>query len=124
MSIHFFFRLLACLSSLGGLSHGYAITARGMDHVLIAESEPIDTTVLQSNGLLGTTPTSFKIPRKNPLVAKIKRHVYETLRLNVDPTLISAGVGVCPVQISLADDGVGEVLVEGEYRGILLSEFD
>ena len=87
----FFYPLLAGILALIGLFQGCATVTRGTNDVLVVESEPAGATVLLSNGMTGKTPTSFKVPRKNPLVVKIKKEGYETLEVNVNPKMVSAG---------------------------------
>ena len=91
MSKVLFYLLSAGLLILVGLLHGCATVTRGTNDVLVVESEPAGATVLLSNGMTGKTPTSFKVPRKHPLVVKIKKDGYETLEVNVNPKMTSSG---------------------------------
>jgi hypothetical protein len=76
MEMSFFYLLSAGFLILVGLLYGCATVTRGTNDVLVVESKPAGATVLLSNGMTDKTPTSFKVPRKNPLVVKIKKDGY------------------------------------------------
>lgn len=70
---------------------GCATVTRGTSEVLVIESEPSGANVRMSNGMVGTTPTSFKIPRKGSLVVNIEKEGYEPLTVNVHTQVAGAG---------------------------------
>lgn len=62
---------------------GCATITRGTKEALVIETDPPGTEVELSNGLRGTTPTSFKTARKRDLVVTIKKEGYETVTLQI-----------------------------------------
>jgi hypothetical protein len=82
--------LLALTASLIALS-GCATITRGTHEALVVESEPSGAQVRLSNGFTGTTPTSFKIPRKGEFVVTISKEGYETANINVTTQIAGAG---------------------------------
>jgi hypothetical protein len=79
---------------LGGLlllTSGCATITRGTKDTLVVESEPAGAAVWLSSGQSGWTPTSFKLPRKHPVVVTIQKAGYETLTVNVNPQISGAG---------------------------------
>jgi hypothetical protein len=55
------------------------------------ESEPSGATVTLSNGMTGSTPTSFKVKRKDNLVVTVSKPGYETAKINVTSQIASNG---------------------------------
>ena len=72
--------LLSLAGSLISLC-GCATITRGTHEALVVESEPSGAQVRLSSGLTGTTPTSFKIPRKGEFVVTIFKEGYETANI-------------------------------------------
>lgn len=70
---------------------GCATITRGTKEALVIESEPNGAQVRLSSGLTGTTPTSFKIPRKGDLTVTVSKDGYETLTVNVTTQVAGAG---------------------------------
>jgi hypothetical protein len=70
---------------------GCATVTRGVNEVLVVESEPSGAAVRLSNGMVGTTPTSFKIPRKGDLHVTIIKEGYEVVDVNVHTQVAGAG---------------------------------
>lgn len=70
---------------------GCTTVTRGTKDVLVIESNPPGATIELSNGLRGTTPTSFELPRKHPLTVTISKEGYETVTVNVTPKIVGAG---------------------------------
>lgn len=70
---------------------GCATVTRGTKDTLVIESEPAGADVRLSNGMTGKTPTSFKLPRKHPLVVNIEKEGYEPISVNVNSQVSGAG---------------------------------
>ncbi|MDQ8202662.1 PEGA domain-containing protein [Pelagicoccus sp. SDUM812003] len=70
---------------------GCATVTRGTKDVLVIESDPSGALVTLSNGLTGTTPTSFKVSRKKPISVTIEKKGYETVFVQVNPAIEGAG---------------------------------
>jgi hypothetical protein len=73
-----------------GLS-GCATVTRGTHEALVIESDPSGALVQLSNGMSGTTPTSFKIKRKGAVDVTISKAGYETLHVHVTTQVAGAG---------------------------------
>lgn len=73
------------------LASGCASVARGTSDTLIVNSDPTGALVELSNGLMGKTPATFKLPRKSALVVKISKEGYEPVDVNVTPQIAGAG---------------------------------
>ena len=73
------------------LLSGCATITRGTKDTLVVESDPAGANVTLSNGMTGRTPTSVKLPRKEPVVVTIAKEGYETLTVNVNPQISGAG---------------------------------
>lgn len=82
--------LLSLTGSLIALS-GCATITRGTHEALVVESEPSGAQVRLSNGLSGTTPTSFKISRKGDVHVTIAKEGFETADINVTTQIAGAG---------------------------------
>lgn len=82
--------LAASLAAVLALS-GCATITRGTEEALVVESEPSGAEVKLSNGMTGTTPTSFKVARKDNLTVTISKHGYETSTVNVTSQTSSGG---------------------------------
>ncbi len=52
---------------------GCSTITRGTTEALVIDSEPSNAEVRLSNGMSGTTPTSFKLKRKDAVVVTIKK---------------------------------------------------
>ena len=105
----FFYPLAIASTALFGLFHGCTTVTRGTNDVLVVESDPAGATVSLSNGMTGKTPTTFKLPRKHPLVVKIEKEGYEALEVNVTPRTVSAG-GVGMAGNVILGGGIGAIL--------------
>jgi hypothetical protein len=70
---------------------GCATITRGTTEALVIESEPSGAQVSLSNGMTGTTPSSFKVKRKDDLIVTISKPGYETAKINVTPQVGGAG---------------------------------
>lgn len=70
---------------------GCATVTRGTKDTLVIESDPAGADVRLSTGQTGTTPTSFKLKRKEPVVVTISREGYETVNVNVNAQVVGAG---------------------------------
>lgn len=80
------FCLLAAL-----LFSGCATVTRGTKDVLVIESDPSNADVSLSNGMVGKTPTSFKVPRKHALTVTIQKDGYESAIVQVNPAVSGGG---------------------------------
>ena len=76
----------ACL-----LGSGCATVTRGSKDVLVIESDPPNAEVELSTGESGTTPTSFKLPRRSSIVVTISKPGYETVSVNVNSVVADGG---------------------------------
>jgi hypothetical protein len=79
------------LGAVASLFTGCATVTRGTKEVLVVESEPSGAAVRLSNGMVGTTPTSFKIPRKGKLDVTIIKQGYEPVEVFVNTQVAGAG---------------------------------
>ena len=87
-------KLAICLlvfSSTLFFSVGCATITRGKTQPLIVNSEPIGANVELSNGMNGTTPWTFELPRKNGVTVTISKEGFETTVVNVVSTVSSGG---------------------------------
>ncbi|OHE88002.1 MAG: hypothetical protein A3G75_01875 [Verrucomicrobia bacterium RIFCSPLOWO2_12_FULL_64_8] len=84
---------LAAAGLLGLFFAGCATVTRGTKDVLVVESEPAGAKITISNGLTGTTPASFTLPRKEALVVTLEMDGYEKVQVNVKPVLVGGFVG-------------------------------
>jgi hypothetical protein len=82
--------LLSLAISAVALS-GCATITRGTHEALVIESEPSGAQVRLSTGFTGTTPTSFKIPRKGDVFVTIFKEGFETVNVNVTTQIAGAG---------------------------------
>lgn len=78
---------ILCITTLSGC----ATMTRGTTEALVVESEPSGAKVTLSNGMKGTTPTSFKVKRKKDLIITVSKPGYESATINVTPQIASAG---------------------------------
>lgn len=81
--------LLASTSIL--LLSGCASITRGTKEVLVVNSEPMNACVHLSNGMVGTTPASFKIPRDSVVTVVIDKPGYKTAVVHVNHEFATAG---------------------------------
>lgn len=129
--------VVACI-----LTTGCATVTRGTNDTLVIETEPPGADVTLSNGMVGKTPATFKLPRKDSLVVDLHKVGYEAVKVNVQPQISGAGgagmagnvllggiIGVAvdagtgamndlkpnPISVRLVrlDDDLGEVFVGG-----------
>lgn len=70
---------------------GCATVTRGTSEVLVIETEPSGASARLSNGMVGTTPTSFKIPRKGRVHVTIIKQGYEVVEVDVHTQVAGAG---------------------------------
>lgn len=82
--------LIAAVFMTATLS-GCATVTRGTEEALVIESDPSGAEVKLSNGMTGTTPTSFKVKRKENLVATISKNGYQTATVNITSQVASGG---------------------------------
>ncbi|AFL76304.1 SHOCT domain-containing protein [Thiocystis violascens] len=115
---------------------------RGTNDTLVIETDPPGADVKLSNGMVGKTPATFKLPRKDSLVVDLHKVGYEAVKVNVRPQISGAGgagmagnvllggiIGVAvdagtgamndlkpnPIHVRLSrlDDDLGEASVDG-----------
>lgn len=86
------FSLVAILAivSMFALS-GCASITRGTKEVLVVNSEPMNARVRLSNGMVGTTPATFKIARDSVVTVVIEKPGYQTATVQVNHQTASAG---------------------------------
>jgi hypothetical protein len=92
--IHKFIVCLSCLGLLvatGFLSTGCASITRGTKDKLKVVSEPPGATVTLSNGQTGTTPATFRLPRKKGVVVEVSKPGYESQKIAVSSKFAGAG---------------------------------
>lgn len=70
---------------------GCATITRGTKEALVVESFPSGAEVRLSNGMSGTTPSSFKIPRKGDVAVTVSKPGYETVTVNITTQVAKAG---------------------------------
>lgn len=87
MKSNLVFLAVLSISTLSGCS----TVTRGTTEALVIESEPSGAQVNLSNGMTGTTPTSFKVKRKNDLIVTVSKPGYETAKINITPQVAGAG---------------------------------
>ncbi|MGB5599780.1 MAG: PEGA domain-containing protein [Thiothrix litoralis] len=85
------FKFLAIALLSASVLGGCATITRGTEQALVVESEPSGATVKLSNGMTGTTPTSFKVKRKDALTVTVSKPGYETANINVTSQVASGG---------------------------------
>ena len=73
------------------LASGCASVTRGTKDTLVVESDPAGATVRLSTGGIGTTPTSFQLPRKKDLDVFIEKEGYEPLTVHVSSQISGTG---------------------------------
>lgn len=78
---------LMAFCSLGGC----ATTIRGTTDVLVVESDPPGAHVRVSNGLSGSTPATFRLPRKGDYVVTITKDGHESVTVEVKHKVVGAG---------------------------------
>lgn len=84
-------KLLATAAVILLTLSGCATVTRGTEEALVIESEPSGAQVKLSNGMTGTTPTSFKVKRKDNLIVTVSKKGYETASINVTSQVAGAG---------------------------------
>ena len=72
-------------------STGCASITRGTEQDLAVESNPAGASVTLSNGMKGTTPTSFKVKRKDSLTVTVQKPGYKTAHVQVVPKVSDNG---------------------------------
>lgn len=86
---------LLLASVYGLLLSGCASITRGTKDVLVVNSEPMGAKVCLSNGMMGITPATFKLPRDSVLTVTIDKPGYKTASVLVDHcTATSGAVGM------------------------------
>lgn len=83
-------RLIPALAALLLVS-GCASVTRGTKDTLVVESDPAGATVRLSTGGIGTTPTSFQLPRKKALDVFVEKEGYEPLTIHVSSQISGTG---------------------------------
>ena len=68
-----------------------ATITRGTKDTLVVNSTPAGAVIELSNGLTGTTPASFKLPRSEAVVVRTKKEGYEPVEVNVTPQISGGG---------------------------------
>lgn len=87
--------VLLLISASIFLLSGCASITRGTKEVLIVNSEPMNASVRLSNGMVGTTPASFKLPRDSVVTVYIEKAGYKTAVVQVNhQTATSGGVAM------------------------------
>jgi hypothetical protein len=81
----------ALIGSVMLLSSGCATITRGTEQDLAVESDPAGATVTLSNGMKGTTPTSFKVKRKDSLTVTVQKPGYKATTVQVIPKVSDNG---------------------------------
>lgn len=85
--------LLASVSTF--VLSGCASITRGTKEVLIVNSDPMNATVRLSNGMVGTTPASFKLPRDSVVTVFVEKPGYKPATVQVNhQTATSGGVAM------------------------------
>lgn len=82
---------VALIGSAMLLSTGCATITRGTEQDLAVESDPAGASVTLSNGMKGTTPTSFKVKRKDSLTVTVQKPGYKTATVQVTPKVSDNG---------------------------------
>jgi len=102
------------------LFSGCATVTRGTNDLLVVESEPPGATVKVSNGMVGTTPTSFKLPRKNDVHLTISKEGYETLEVDVRSGVSGGGAAGMAGNVLVGGlIGMGVDAVSGATKSLL-----
>lgn len=70
---------------------GCATITRGTKDTLVIESVPGGASVTLSNGMVGATPTSFKLSRKENVIVRIEKEGYEPVAVNVNSQVDTGG---------------------------------
>lgn len=86
-----YLKYLAVITVMLFTLSGCATVTRGTEEALVVESEPSGADVRLSNGMTGTTPTSFKVKRKENLVVTVSKRGYQTATINVTSQVAGAG---------------------------------
>ena len=73
------------------LNTGCATVTRGTNDTLVIETDPPGADVKLSNGMVGKTPATFKLPRKESLVVDLHKVGFEAVKVNVQPQISGAG---------------------------------
>jgi Short C-terminal domain len=68
-----------------------ATITRGSKDTLVINTTPAGASLELSNGLSGTSPASFKLPRKEALIVKITKDGYESVEVNITPQVSGGG---------------------------------
>lgn len=68
-----------------------ATITRGSKDTLVINTTPAGAHLELSNGLVGTSPASFKLPRKSELIIKITKEGYEPAEVNITPQISGGG---------------------------------
>ncbi|MCF7983496.1 MAG: SHOCT domain-containing protein [Thiohalocapsa sp.] len=74
-----------------GLTSGCATITRGTNDTLVVETDPPGAEVKLSNGMVGETPATFKLPRKESVIVKLRKADYEPVEVNVRPQISGGG---------------------------------
>ena len=82
--------VLAVLAVLS--APGCATITRGTTDQLTVESEPSGAKVTLSNGQEGFTPTSFSLPRKDPVTVTLHKDGYQEVIVKVHPEIGAGGM--------------------------------
>lgn len=81
--------LLASVSTF--ILSGCASITRGTKEVLVVNSEPQNAQVRLSNGMVGTTPASFKLPRNSVVTVVVEKPGYRTATVQVNHQTATPG---------------------------------
>lgn len=84
-------KLLIATVFIAATLSGCATVTRGTEEALVIESDPSGADVKLSNGMTGTTPTSFKVKRKDNLVATISKNGYQPVTVNITSQVAGSG---------------------------------
>lgn len=83
--------LLLTMFLFASFFSGCASITRGTKEALVIQSDPAGAKVTLSNGMVGYTPTAFKLKRKSNLGVTIEKEGYETVRTRVTHQTASGG---------------------------------
>ena len=84
--------IIVCLATLSLCCvSGCATITRGKTQPLTVNSDPLGASIEISNGMTGTTPWTFELPRKDGVTITISKDGFETAVVNVVSTTSSEG---------------------------------
>jgi hypothetical protein len=90
-TFHFTSTIAVAAMGFLALTSGCASVTRGTKDTLVVETEPAGARVRLSTGQTGTTPTSFKLPRKNDVDVHIEKEGFEPVNSRVTSQISGKG---------------------------------